>query len=57
MGTNVFGKVLTAGDVDCTETGQGDVTVVESDEEETGNNASLEASSNENPFQPNQTSC
>ena len=47
--TNVFGKALTAGDVDCTETRQGDVTGVESDEEETGNNASLEASDSEKP--------
>ena len=47
--TNVFGKALTAGDVDCTETGPGDVTGVESDEEETGNNSSLEASGSEKP--------
>ena len=47
--TNVFGKALAAGDVDCTETGQGDVTGVESDEEEIGNNTSLEASGSENP--------
>ena len=47
--TNVFGKALTAGDVDCTETGPSDVTGVESDEEETGNNSSLEASGSEKP--------
>ena len=46
--TNVFGKALTAGDVDCTETGLGNVTGVESDEEETGNE-SLEASGSEKP--------
>ena len=45
--TKVFGKALTADDVDCTEGGQGDVTGGVSDEEETGNNASLEASGSE----------
>ena len=47
--TNVFGNVLTAGDVDCTETGIGDVTGVETDDEATGNNSSLEASGSEKP--------
>lgn len=50
VGTNVLGKVLTAGEVDGTDTGQGDVTGVESAEDETGlNNASLEASGGEKP--------
>ena len=51
--TFLVGKALKAGDVDCTKTGQGDVTGVVSDEDETGNIASLEAGGSENPFQPN----
>ena len=42
--TNVFGKALKTDDVDCTKPGEGDVTAgVVSDEDETGNIASLEA--------------
>ena len=46
--TNVFGKALKTGDVDSTKPGEGDVTAgVVSDEDETGNIASIEAGGSE----------